>query len=177
MKKIIYLLLIALNFLPFIYAEQSASPQQTQAPHMEGLAPGEPMPALPQSPLYLTGTTPEQLDPDYWIDRLPNPDQVLKTPEQLKFFNHEIHMMIKEAVDVFAPGALAASSQIKSVIKSEYETVSNRKLFNIKDTYIPKSFPFASDIAHTGVDFDVLADGVGFEGHHDFHGVYGRGGR
>ncbi|MBI3999198.1 MAG: SH3 domain-containing protein [Candidatus Omnitrophica bacterium] len=98
------------------------------------------MPALPKAPLFLTNTTPEQLTAEYWINRLPEPDRPLKTPEQLKFFNQEIRTMIRERVDIFQPGVLPSGTQIRNQIKMEYETVSGRKLFDIGDEYVPKKF-------------------------------------
>ena len=141
MKKSICLILFTVVFLPAVYAqEQTRVSTQASMTYMEGLSPGEKMPDLPKGPLLLTSTTPEQLTPDYWINRLPEPDKALKTPEQLKFFNQEIHMMIRERVDIFKPGALASGTQIREIVKAEYDTISNRKLFNIDDRYIPKSF-------------------------------------
>ncbi len=144
MKKLLSFLFVLTFLSPLIFAQELQSrpgaSSQSLAPQMEGLAPGEKMPALPPGPLVLTNTTPEQLTADYWINRLPEPDKPLKTPEQLKFFNHEIHMMIRERVDIFQPGVLATGSQYRSLIKSEYETISNRKLFDIHDKYFPKDF-------------------------------------
>ena len=100
----------------------------------------EPLPPLPPGPLLLTSTTPEQLSPDYWINRLPNPDRILKTQEELKLFNQEIRMMIHERVDIFAPGILPRGEQIRGQIKLEYETVSDRILFDVQGARIPKSF-------------------------------------
>ncbi|MBI4372830.1 MAG: SH3 domain-containing protein [Candidatus Omnitrophica bacterium] len=108
--------------------------------YMEGLAPGEGLPALPKGPLFLTGTKPEQLTADYWIKRLPDPDRILKTPAQLKFFNQEIRAMTRERVDIFEPGILPAGTEIRNQIKLEYETISGRKLFDIENVYVPKKF-------------------------------------
>ena len=112
---------------------------------IEGLSPGESMPPLPDGPLLLTSTTPEQLTPDYWINRLPDPDHVFKTPGELQFFNQEIDMMLQERVDIFASGILPSGIQVRKQIQLEYETVSNRKLFDIHDVYVPKDF-FTSEI-------------------------------
>ncbi len=146
MKQLISILLALVLISPTVLAQElqsgkpAASSSQGLASHMEGLAPGEPLPALPQGPLVLTNTTPEQLTPDYWIDRLPDPDKVLKTPEQLKFFNQEIHMMIKERINIFQQGIFATGTQYRNLIRSEYETISNRKLFDIHDKYFPKDY-------------------------------------
>lgn len=164
MKKIIgFFMVLALGVSPIVHAQdpQVKAPTQTTSrnvsyPYMEGLAPGESMPALPPGPLVLTYTTPEQLTPDYWINRLPDPDQVLKTPEELKFFNKEIDMMLQERIDIFQSGVLPTGTQIRSQIKSEYEIISNRKLFDIHDQYFPKSF-FPDQIKPI-VNWEVVPD-------------------
>ncbi len=158
MKKLACLVLII--FIGF-YSSSYGQTEQIQArsvstSSMEGLAPGESLPALPQSPLFLTGTTPEQLTPDYWINRLPEPDRLLKTPEQLQFFNHEIDLMLQERIDIFESGVLPSGAQIRNVIKSEYETISNRKLFGIDDKYILKGF-FETQIK-PNVDWETVPD-------------------
>ncbi len=162
MKKLI-LFVLAFVLIPSVLSAQelqshkvTPGPQQTLAPAMEGLAPGESMPVLPPGPLMLTSTTPEQLSADYWINRLPNPDQVLKTSEQLKKFNHEIHLMIRERVDIFQSGVLATGTQYRNLIKSEYETLSKRKLFDIHDQYFSKDF-FSTQIEPI-VNWQVVPD-------------------
>lgn len=161
MKKLILFILTFILIPPVLSAQElqpkpvSTSPQNL-AQAMEGLSPGEPMPALPQGPLMLTSTTPEQLSADYWINRLPDPDRVLKTPAQLKLFNQEIHLMIRERVDIFKPGVLATGTQYRNLIKSEYETVSKRKLFDIHDKYFPKDF-FATQIEPI-VNWQAISD-------------------
>ena len=146
MKKLtFFVFLLFFSILSVTFAQQAQAPKaisssQDLSSRIEGLAPGEPMPALPKGPLILTDTAPEQLSPDYWIDRLPNPDKVLKTEEQLKFFNEEIHMMILERVNIFKSGVLASGAQYRNLIKSEYETISKRKLFDIHDKYFPKDY-------------------------------------
>ena len=141
-KKIIFLVVLSLAIVPLGWTQelQSKPAVEVSSSRMEGLAPGESMPPLPQGPLLLTSTTPEQLSPDYWINRLPNPDRVLKTPEQLKFFNKEIRMMIRERVDIFASGVLPTGTQTRQLLENEYNTVSGRKLFDIKGAPIRKEF-------------------------------------
>ena len=153
MKKVIISILVVLS----IFVTSSSWAQELQSKSAAGLAasnagrenfypsgtsPDAKLPALPKGPLLLSGTASEQLSPDYWINRLPNPDRILKTPEQLKFFNKEIRMMIHERVDIFQAGVLPSGTQIRNQIKLEYETISKRKLFNVNDQYIPKDvFP------------------------------------
>lgn len=144
-KTIILAVILSLLLVPCGWTEQLQSKFQAGTAAkgvtpIEGLAPGENLPALPKSPLFLTRTTPEQLTPNYWIDRFPNPDRVLKTSEELKFFNQEIDMMLQERVNIFAPGVLPLGSQIRKQIQLEYETVSGRKLFDIEGTPIQKRF-------------------------------------
>lgn len=138
----LFIIILSLTILPVGWTQelQSQSAVDTSSSRMEGLAPGESLPPLPQGPLLLTSTIPEQLSPDYWINRLPDPDRPLKTPEQLQFFNKEIHMMIREQVDIFQPGILPRGDQIRAQIESEYQTVSGRKLFDIKGAYVKKEF-------------------------------------
>ncbi len=139
---ILTIIVLSLIILPTAWAQelQSRSNVDASSSRMEGLAPGESLPPLPQGPLLLTSTTPEQLSPDYWINRLPNPDRPLKTPEQLKLFNKEIHMMIREQVDIFQLGILPRGDQIRKQIELEYQTVSGRKLFDIKGVPVRKEF-------------------------------------
>ena len=76
MKKLAFLVLMTvIGFCSSSYGqtEQVQQARLASTSYMEGLASDEPLPALPQSPLYLTGTTPEQLTPDYFINRLPDP--------------------------------------------------------------------------------------------------------
>lgn len=100
----------------------------------------ETLPPLPEGPLLLTSVTPEMLKVDYWISRLPNANQVLKTPAELEQFNKEIDDMVAERVNVFELGYSKKGSAIKNQIQTEYDTVSNRKLFDVNDKYFPKSF-------------------------------------
>ncbi|MBI4357738.1 MAG: SH3 domain-containing protein [Candidatus Omnitrophica bacterium] len=149
-KKIVLLYLVGVLISPPVLAQElqskpASGTDASRMSYMEGLAPGESMPALPRGPLMLTGVTPEQLSADYWIHRLPNPDRVLKSPEELKFFNKEIDMMLHERIDIFEPGVLPNGTQIRKQIQLEYETVSNRKLFDLHDKYIPKRF-FSDEI-------------------------------
>ena len=143
MKKIVAIVtVISFVLIPVGLTQelQSRPSLDSNSSRIEGLAPGESMPPLPQGPLILTNTSPEQLTPDYWINRLPNPDKALKTLEQLKLFNKEIHMMIREQVDIFQSGILPRGDQIRKQIELEYKTVSGRKLFDIKAAPIPKEF-------------------------------------
>ncbi len=105
----------------------------------------ESLPPLPSGPLLLTSIKPEQFSADYWINRLPDPDRILKTPEELKLFNQEILAMSPDRVNIFKTENLPRGSEIRSVVGQEYATVSNRKLFDVGGAVITKSF-FESNI-------------------------------
>ncbi|MBI4394870.1 MAG: SH3 domain-containing protein [Candidatus Omnitrophica bacterium] len=147
-RFIVFFSLLIFLFPPLTWSQQEFQAKSSVARasvssnvnYTEGLAPGEKLPALPAGPLFLTGTMPEQLTADYWINRLPEPDRSLKMPEQLRFFNQEIRSMTRERTDIFEPGILPNGTQIRNIIKMEYETISGRKLFDIEDVYIPKKF-------------------------------------
>ena len=102
------------------------------------LADDESLPPLPQGPLLLTSVTPEQLSADYWINRLPEPDRVLKTPEELKGFNEAIHLEIKERVDIFKMDLVRRGRPIREQLELEYNTVKGRVLFGVDDQRIPE---------------------------------------
>ena len=109
----------------------------------------EEMPPMPKGPLVLTSTKSEQLTADYWINRLPNPEQVLKTPEELKQFNEEITKMAPVRVNIFQTESLPRGSEIRSVIREEYSVVSNRKFFDVAGAVVPKSlFEYAQSFQH-----------------------------
>jgi hypothetical protein len=99
----------------------------------------EELPPMPEGPLLLTSVTPEQLSPDYWINRLPDPDKLLKTPEELQYFNEEIHLMISESVDVFGMDKTRPGMPIRDQIELEYSTLKGRILFGVDDQRIPES--------------------------------------
>lgn len=99
----------------------------------------EKLPDLPKGPLLLTSVTKKQLTPDYWINRLPNPEKVIKTRAEVKKFNEEIHRMISERKDVFQLPLSIAGSPIKKQIEFEYTILNGRKLFDINDERIPDS--------------------------------------
>lgn len=98
------------------------------------------LPPLPKGPLILTSVTPEMLKADFWIKRLKNPDKLIKTDAQVDQFNEEINRFSDDRKDVFKLKSTVSGSEIKALIKSQYGAISNRKLFNKNDKYIPKSF-------------------------------------
>ncbi len=117
----------------------------------------ETLPPLPKGPMLLTSATPAMQSADYWIRKLPNPDKVLKTPEQLEKFNDEIRLMIPDQVDTLKWTA-PRGSQIRKLLETEYETVSNRKLFGVDDKYIKKSY-FDENIK-PNIQFDQVPDKI-----------------
>lgn len=98
------------------------------------------LPLLPPGPLVLTSVKPEQLKPDYWINLLPEPDRVLKTPEELKVLNDDTYAMVKDYVNIFKMSGKRNGYEIREVIEREYGTISGRKLFGVDDIYILKDF-------------------------------------
>ena len=100
----------------------------------------EELPALPQGPLILTSVTQEQLSPDYWIERLPEPDKPIKTREELQRFNEEIHSMVRERVDIFKLPVQRAGKPIRELLEFEYTTLRGRILFGADNKRIESSF-------------------------------------
>ncbi|MDD5217368.1 MAG: SH3 domain-containing protein [Candidatus Omnitrophica bacterium] len=100
----------------------------------------ENLPPLPAGPLLLTSVKPAQLDPDYWIKRLPEPDRVIKTPAEMEKFNEEIRGMIRECVDVFKLDRTRPGRQISDQLQLEYNTLKGRVLFGADDKPVPKTF-------------------------------------
>lgn len=98
------------------------------------------LPPLPQGPLLLTSVKPEQLKPDYWINRLQEPDRVLKTPEELQTLNRDTYAMVKDQVDIFKSPVKRRGSRVREVIQREYETLKGRKLFGVDDVYVLPDF-------------------------------------
>ncbi len=103
------------------------------------------LPPLPKGPLLLTSVTPEQFSPDYWIRRMPDASQVLKTPEELKKFNEDIHFMIKDCVDIFKADAARAGKPVREQMELEYRAVGGRILYGADGKRIPKEI-FIQDI-------------------------------
>jgi hypothetical protein len=100
----------------------------------------EALPPLPQGPLLLTSVRPDQLNPDYWINKLPDPNRVLKTPEQMRVFNQDIHAMIKDCVEVFKIGSTKSGATIKEFILQQYNAVRGRGLYNMNNQPTPKAY-------------------------------------
>lgn len=121
MKKLISFSIILLLLTPSVFASEE-------------------LPPLPDSPLFLTSTTPEQLTADYWINRLPNPDEVIKTPEEVKHFNDEIRAMLPEQKDIFAMQSGRAGKGTAEDLQNVFNALRGRKLLFADDTPVPKIF-------------------------------------
>ncbi|MFZ5802894.1 MAG: SH3 domain-containing protein [Candidatus Omnitrophota bacterium] len=108
-----------------------------------GLSPAgrgaEDLPPLPKGPLFLTSVTAEQLDANYWIRKLPDPDRLIKTPEQLEKFNREIHDMIVERKDIFRLDEKISGSAIREVITTAFEALRGRGLFDVNDQVVSRA--------------------------------------
>lgn len=98
------------------------------------------LPPLPRGPLLLTSATPEMQKADFWINRLPEPDKLIKTAAQVEQFNKEIETFSNGRKDVFKIKSTVSGKEIKDLIKSEYDAIAGRKLFDKDDKYIPKTF-------------------------------------
>lgn len=100
----------------------------------------EELPPLPKGPLLLTSVQPEQLKADYWINRIPNPDRVFKTPQQMSYFNQEIEDMVAERVDVFGIPERRAGQPIADEIKSLHQSQRSRGMWGVDDKKITRDF-------------------------------------
>ena len=101
---------------------------------------GDQLPPMPPGPLLLTSVRPEQLRPDYWIDRVPDPDRLLKASEQVKVFNEDIRGIVRDQVDIFRLPLRRSGSGIRDQIELEYNAVKGRLLFDTDDRVIPRGF-------------------------------------
>ncbi len=97
------------------------------------------VPPMPASPLFLTSTRSEHLSADYWINRLSNPDEVIKTPNEMEEFNQHIRAIVRDQRDVFSIESTKSGAPIKSQIELEYGAVKNRLLFDVNGDRIPQS--------------------------------------
>lgn len=99
----------------------------------------EPLPPLPPGPLLLTTVTPEQLSAEYWIRRLPDPDRLLKTFEQIESFNDEIRAMVRDQKNLFEMELVKAGKPVRDQIELEYNATRNRLLYDGDGNRIPRS--------------------------------------
>lgn len=99
----------------------------------------EPLPQLPPGPLLLTSATPDMLHPEYWISRLPEPDKILKTPEEMKVFNQDIYSMVRDTMDVFKFSDTRSGKPVRDQIKLEYNAVKGRGLLDVSNNKVPLS--------------------------------------
>lgn len=99
----------------------------------------EQLPPLPQGPLILTSVQPQQLDANYWIGRLPEPDRLIKTPEELQSFNDYIRAMVKDQRDVLTMESSRSGQPVREQMELEFNATRNRLLYDIYDNRIPSS--------------------------------------
>lgn len=99
----------------------------------------EELPALPLGPLLLTSVVPEQLNPDYWTVRLPHPDKILKTPEELEILNENTRAMVRDQIDVFRTPLKRDGRSIRELLELQYDMIKGRILFAVDDSYITKN--------------------------------------
>ena len=105
----------------------------------------EKLPPLPKGPLLLTSATAAMQSPGYWINRIPNADKPIKTPEQVARFNEEVWSTIPECKNIFNLDRTRPGKQISDQLQLEYSTLKNRKLFDGEGKVVPKSI-FEKDI-------------------------------
>lgn len=101
---------------------------------------GEDLPPMPQGPLMLTSVKPEQLHAEYWINRIPDANLLLKTPEQVEIFNKDIRAMIKDQVNIFELPFKRSGGPVRDQMELEYNAVKRRGLLDIDDVPVPPSF-------------------------------------
>lgn len=100
----------------------------------------EELPPVPAGPLLLTSVRAEQLNAGYWINRLPDPNRLLKTPQQMNAFNQDIHAMVKDTVEVFKIGTTKSGSSIKDFVMQQFNAVRGRGLYNLQNKPMPKAW-------------------------------------
>lgn len=99
----------------------------------------EQLPEVPPGPLVLTSVKPEQFKASYWINQLPEPNKVLKTPEELKSFNEDIRAMVRDQIDIFKLPLKAKGGPVRELIERQYKQVKGRKMFRADNTVVEDS--------------------------------------
>ncbi len=136
---------LILSLSPFALSAQTLQPTAQLCPCNGALSPCgqacavDDVPPLPEGPLLLTSARPEHLSVDYWINRLPNPDAVIKTREEMEEFNQYIRAIVKDQRDVFSIESPKRGAPVKSQIELEYGVVKGRLLFDVNGGRIPQS--------------------------------------
>lgn len=98
------------------------------------------LPAVPKGPLVLTSVTREQLKPGYWINRLPDANKVLKTPQEIQVMNQDTYSMVRDQVDIFKMAQKKDGASVREAIERAYNALSGRGLFDLQDAVIPRDF-------------------------------------
>lgn len=99
-----------------------------------------PLPPLPPGPMILTSVVPDMLNPEYWINKLPEPDKLLKTEEEMRVFNQDLHAMIKDCVEIFRLSGNKKGSAIKEFMEYQYKAVRGRGLYGLDNNTVPKEY-------------------------------------
>lgn len=99
----------------------------------------EELSSMPKGPLLLTSVTPEQFNADYWVSRLPNPEKILKTPEELELLNENTRAMVRDQIDIFKMPMKRDGRSVRELLELQYNMIKRRILFAVDDSYIPKS--------------------------------------
>lgn len=116
------------------------------------------LPPLPEGPLVLTSVRPEQLNAQYWIKRLPDPDKVLKTPDELRVMNEDTYAMVRDQVNVLKLPNRKNGSSVREAIERAYKALRGRGLFDIQDEVIAREF-FETEIKPV-IQFDQIPSQV-----------------
>ncbi len=97
------------------------------------------LPPLPKGPLLLTSVTQAQLDPEYWIKKIPDAEEV-KPAEGLKALNQDTYAIVRDQVDIFKISSRKSGSKIREFLQHQYDTLKGRKLFGVDDEYFQPEF-------------------------------------
>lgn len=100
----------------------------------------EDLPPLPKGPMILTSATPAMQSAEYWVRRIPGAEKPIKTIDQMKHFNEEIKHMVPENFDVMKLDKSRPGKAVMDQLQLEYDTLKNRKLFDVNDKVVRQSF-------------------------------------
>ncbi len=103
-------------------------------------AKSEELPPLPDGPMILTSVIPEMLNPEYWINKLPEPDKPIKTEEEMREFNQDLHAMIKDCVEIFKMSTVKKGASVKEFMEYQYKAIRGRGLYDVQNNTVPKTY-------------------------------------
>ncbi len=107
---------------------------------ISGVRAEESLPPLPKGPLILTSAKSSMMNPDYWIQQIPDAEKMIKTPAQLKEFNHYIAELIAERIDIFKLSKTRNQAEIQDNVLKIFKALRARKLYDVKNQTIARSF-------------------------------------